>query len=195
MDLLACFPIDLIIYAVSSHNPDRLHFLGLLKVLRLPRLLRLAQFVRILRVLRIPPEWKRWILYSRYAHLIRLFSLIISFVFIIHIITCTWNAFVVHPDWAINMYGSSSTNVDMYLLGFYYSLTTIMGQSVNLATNSEYAFSCCVIILGALLMAVVFGNVAILIANFYENQSSYKKKARYCNFAHLIIIANFLLFV
>ncbi|OQR81338.1 Voltage-gated Ion Channel (VIC) Superfamily [Thraustotheca clavata] len=177
LDLLACFPIDLIVYSTYSGTSNmNLHVLSLLKVLRLPRLLRLARFVRILRILRIPPEWKRWLLYSRYAHLIRLGSLLTAFLYLMHIFTCIWGGYITEPDWSSFMYGASSQNTTGYILGFYFVLTTVMGQNSSLQTQSEYLYACMLIVVGCVLMATVFGNVANLISNFYENQNNYKKK-------------------
>ncbi|KDO34165.1 hypothetical protein SPRG_19017 [Saprolegnia parasitica CBS 223.65] len=177
LDLLACFPIDMIVYStISGATNTKLHLLGLLKVLRLPRLLRLARFVRILRILRIPTEWKRWLLYSRYAHLIRLGSLLVTFVYLIHIFNCIWGGYVTSPDWPGYMFGESSQNATAYVLGFYFVLTTVMGQNSLLQTQTEYVYACVLIVIGSVLMATVFGNVANLISNFYENQNNYKKK-------------------
>ncbi|OQS01458.1 Voltage-gated Ion Channel (VIC) Superfamily [Achlya hypogyna] len=179
LDFLACFPIDVIVYSSfsgASASNNRLHILGLLKILRLPRLLRLARFVRILRILRIPPEWKRWLLYSRYAHLIRLGSLLVSFVYLIHIFNCIWGGYVTDPYWEYAMFGASSENASTYILGFYFVLTTVMGQNSMLQSQAEYTYACMLIIIGSILMATVFGNVANLISNFYENQNNYKKK-------------------
>ncbi len=179
LDLLACFPIDLIVYALEVDSPlgstsgEKLNFLALLKVLRLPRLLRLARFVRILRILRIPPEWKRWLLYSRYAHLLRIVQLIVAYLFIIHILSCIWN--VVEVDWVNDIYGDTTIS-NVYILGFYYTLITCMGQNASLRTENEYIFSTMLVIVGALLLAIVFGNVADLIGNFYESPNNYRKK-------------------
>ncbi|EQC34645.1 hypothetical protein SDRG_07966 [Saprolegnia diclina VS20] len=177
LDLLACFPIDIIVYStIAGATNTKLHLLGLLKVLRLPRLLRLARFVRILRILRIPAEWKRWLLYSRYAHLIRLGSLLVTFVYLIHIFNCIWGGYVTSADWPGYMFGESSNNATAYVLGFYFVLTTVMGQNSLLQTQTEYVYACMLIVIGSVLMATVFGNVANLISNFYENQNNYKKK-------------------
>ncbi|RHY58506.1 hypothetical protein DYB30_006246 [Aphanomyces astaci] len=168
LDLLACLPIDMIVDFLLHNNQDisalstsssfssNLNVFALLKVLRLPRLFRLARFVRILRLLRIPPELKRWLLYSRYAHLIRVVQLIASFVYCTHILNCVWNA--LNTDWVHDVFPSNTVS-NIYVLGFYYTLTTLMGQSIPLRTETQYTFSCLVIVVGALLMAMVFGNV------------------------------------
>ncbi|ETW05615.1 hypothetical protein H310_03351 [Aphanomyces invadans] len=183
LDLLACLPIDLIVDLVlrnksegstsSSSFTNNLNIFALLKVVRLPRLFRLARFVRILRLLRIPPELKRWLLYSRYAHLIRVVQLIVSFLYCTHILNCVWNS--LNPEWVDDVFPESIVT-NTYVLGFYYTLTTLMGQSVPLRTEMEYTFSCLVVVVGALLMAMVFGNVSDLISNFNESPNNYRKK-------------------
>ncbi|KAF0692503.1 Aste57867_16425 [Aphanomyces stellatus] len=184
LDLLACLPIDMIVYLVEvnsvqsaggagQNGPTSLSIFSLLKILRLPRLLRLARLVRILRLLHIPPELKRWLLYSRYAHLIRVVQLIASFLYCAHVLNCVWNS--LGNDWVDDVFpGNTVSNI--YVLGFYYTLTTLMGQSIPLRTESEYVFSCAIVVTGALLMAMVFGNVSDLISNFNESSNNYRKK-------------------
>ncbi|KAG9410486.1 hypothetical protein AC1031_018526 [Aphanomyces cochlioides] len=176
LDLISSLPIDLIVYSLTDSytaTTSSFNVLSLLKTLRLPRLLRLAQFVRILRLIRIPPELKRWLLYSRYTHLIRVVQLIVSFVYITHILNCVWNA--LNPDWVDDVFRENQVP-NIYVLGFYYTLTTLMGQSIPLRTETQYIFSCLVIVVGALLMAMVFGNVSDLISNFNESPNNYRKK-------------------
>ncbi|GLE07243.1 hypothetical protein PINS_up017303 [Pythium insidiosum] len=64
----------------------------------------------------------------------------------------------------------------LYLVSFYSMMLVIMGQNIDVVEDGEYAFCIAGMLFGAVLMAVVFGNVAILIANYYENQSSHQKK-------------------
>ncbi|RHY96604.1 hypothetical protein DYB26_012721, partial [Aphanomyces astaci] len=153
-----------------------LTFLSLLKTVRLPRLLRLARLVRILKILQIPPEYKRWLLYSRYAHLIRLISTIGVFFFTIHLCACVWNGSIASDTWKDMFPSIQPGGVDDYVLSFFFCLSTFLGQSMNLHSQDEFVFSITLIFSGALLMAAVFGDVAVLLANFHEKQNEYKKK-------------------
>ncbi|RHY91514.1 hypothetical protein DYB37_002925 [Aphanomyces astaci] len=181
LDLAACFPIDIVMYVSvngGSGVGGSLTFLSLLKTVRLPRLLRLARLVRILKILQIPPEYKRWLLYSRYAHLIRLISTIGVFFFTIHLCACVWNGSIASDTWKDMFPSIQPGGVDDYVLSFFFCLSTFLGQSMNLHSQDEFVFSITLIFSGALLMAAVFGDVAVLLANFHEKQNEYKKKVR-----------------
>ncbi|KAF4316334.1 hypothetical protein BBO99_00008737 [Phytophthora kernoviae] len=77
-------------------------------------------------------------------------------------------------DYVLLLINNSKSNLN--ILGLLKSLLVIMGQNITVYDDSEYFFCVLVMVVGAVLMAVVFGNVAILIANYYESQSSYQKK-------------------
>ncbi|RHY32414.1 hypothetical protein DYB32_002576 [Aphanomyces invadans] len=178
IDMLSAIPIEAIVYFLSSDRSGTFKFIGVLKTSRLPRLVRVLSLARILQFLRIPYEWKHWLLYSRYAHLIRLCTTITAFAYIIHIMACLWYGAVASPQWLdwIETNYKLKTGSNAYVLSYFCMLTTTMGQSNNLYTNTEYAFSCCCMIQGCLLMAVVFGDVGDLISNYYEDQNNYHQK-------------------
>ncbi|EQC34642.1 hypothetical protein SDRG_07963 [Saprolegnia diclina VS20] len=180
-DALSIVPWDVLVYAITHHSsPSTLpsSFASCFKLFRLPRILRMYSLVRILRYLRVPDEYKRWVLYSRYAHLIRLLSLLALFMFLVHLLACLWYGLVVPELW-IETTSASSTDgslLSAYTLSAYYIVTTVTGQSNVLQTNAQYVFSAVVIILGSLWIAVVFGNVGNLIANYYANQDLFQQK-------------------
>ncbi|CAK4715399.1 hypothetical protein LEN26_004766 [Aphanomyces euteiches] len=180
-DLIACFPFDMVISAAiygsgGLSGGTSLTFLSLLKTVRLPRLLRLARLVRVLKILQIPPEWKRWLLYSRYAHLIRLISTIAIFFFTIHICACVWNGGIASQGWQDMFPNIQKGDVSDYVLSYFFCLETFLGQTQDLHNQTEFVFAICLIFVGALLMAAVFGDVAVLLSNFHEKQNDYKKK-------------------
>ena len=174
IDLLASIPFDQIAIALQDSSSN-LQAFGLLKGLRLPRLLRLVRLLRVLKVLRINPELKRWLQYSRHANLLRLVRLIIVFLSITHFMACIWQGTVVHEEW-YELHIRSDTTQHAYLIAFYTSLLLIMGENIEPLADSEVFFSSIALLLGAVMMAIVFGNVAVLIANFTANTSAHQKK-------------------
>ncbi|GMF35360.1 unnamed protein product [Phytophthora fragariaefolia] len=70
----------------------------------------------------------------------------------------------------------NSDALHLYIVAFYSTLLVVMGQNITVFEDTEYLFCILAMVVGAVLMAVVFGNVAILIANYYESQSSHQKK-------------------
>ncbi|KAF0711627.1 hypothetical protein As57867_005158, partial [Aphanomyces stellatus] len=178
LDLFSSIPFDLLTFWITSANSGRqqLHFLAVLKVARLPRLLKISRLSRILELLRVPTEWKRWFLYSRYAHLFRLGMLVLGFGVIVHMFACIWFGLVAEENWNMVIFNADFSVISPYMLSYYVSMQTVVGNNQLFQSDSEYTFTSCVIIFGAVVMAVVFGNVAILIENFYADQNSYKGK-------------------
>ncbi|KAF0683682.1 Aste57867_24244 [Aphanomyces stellatus] len=178
LDLLSTVPFDTIVFLAAPDHNSSFKFIGVLKASRLPRLARVLSLVRILQFLRLPHEWKHWLLYSRYSHLIRLATTISGFAYAIHVIACIWYGGIAGPKWIRYIANSyvDPTSANPYMTSYYAMLTTSMGQSNTLFTNAEYAGACCCLIVGLVLMAVIFGDVGDLIANYYEDQNNYRQK-------------------
>lgn len=161
---------------VSDMNAKggNLSVLGLLKALRIPRLLRLVRLLRVMKLLKLRPELQRWLQYSRHANLFRLVRLVMSFLVINHYLACTWYGLVASDE---NKAADANKGpYHLYFASLYMCLLVVQGQNITIYDDSEYLFCIVVMVFGAVLMAVVFGNVAILIANYYESQSSHQKK-------------------
>ncbi|KAL3672429.1 hypothetical protein V7S43_003111 [Phytophthora oleae] len=172
-DLLACMPFDYVLLLVNN-SKSNLSVLGLLKALRVPRLLRLVRLLRVAKVFKMRPELRRWLQYSRHANLLRLVRLVVSFLVINHYVACFWFGLVMSEQ--TRALDPSTDSAHLYIVAFYQSLLVVMGQNITVYEDTEYIFCVLAMVVGAVLMAVVFGNVAILIANYYESQSSHQKK-------------------
>ncbi|KAG3119949.1 hypothetical protein PI124_g1841 [Phytophthora idaei] len=172
-DLLACMPFDYVLLLVNN-SKSNLSVLGLLKALRVPRLLRVVRLLRVAKLFKMRPELRRWLQYSRHANLLRLVRLVMSFLIINHYAACFWYGLVMSDR--TRALDSSTDAQHLYIVAFYQSLLIVMGQNIAVYEDTEYIFCVLAMVVGAVLMAVVFGNVAILIANYYESQSSHQKK-------------------
>ncbi|KAF0692502.1 Aste57867_16424 [Aphanomyces stellatus] len=178
-DVLSAVPFDVIIFnTVGATAFSHSQGVELLRGLRLPRFLRVMQLGNMLRLLRVSPEWAQWLLYSRYSHLIRLGSLIGLFLTLTHVVACIWHGLVAKPDWIDELFGSSDADTvdDYYVISIYVSLMAMLGQSLGIHSTRYFFFASIMTVLGSLVMAIVFGNVADLLANFYENNNTYKRK-------------------
>ncbi|TMW63841.1 hypothetical protein Poli38472_002782 [Pythium oligandrum] len=177
-DVLACIPFDSLLLWINQYDApgsgNNLNVLGLLKAMRIPRLLRIIRVLRVLKILKINPEIRRWLQYSRHANLLRLVRLVASFLIINHYVACIWYGAIESDE--LKSQDENKSTVHLYISSFYTSLLMIMGQNITLYTDPEYVFSVAAMLFGSVLQAVVFGNVAMLIANYYENQSSHQKK-------------------
>ncbi|XP_030761068.1 potassium voltage-gated channel subfamily H member 8 [Sitophilus oryzae] len=175
VDFLAALPFDLL-YALygEESGPSHTH---LIKLTRLLRLLRLLQKIDR---------------YSQYSAMI-LTLLMLSFTLVAHWLACIW--YVIAQEeletdlgWIraladrlkINELGNVS-NTDAYVTALYFtcsSLTSVGFGNVSANTTNEKIFSICVMLIGALMHAVVFGNVTAIIQRMYSRRSLYHTKWR-----------------
>ncbi|KAM9716108.1 voltage-gated inwardly rectifying potassium channel KCNH6 [Menidia menidia] len=176
IDLLAAIPFDLLIFRSGSDEMATLT--SLLKTARLLRLVRVA---------------RKLDRYSEYGAAV-LFLLMCTFVLIAHWLACIWYAigFVERPytetGWLDNLaeqlgksYNDSDSSSgpsvkDKYVTALYFtlsSLTSVGFGNVSPNTNSEKIFSICVMVIGSLMYASIFGNVSAIIQRLYSGTTRY----------------------
>ncbi|XP_034563754.1 potassium voltage-gated channel subfamily H member 6 [Notolabrus celidotus] len=176
IDLFAAIPFDLLIFRSGSDEMATLT--SLLKTARLLRLVRVA---------------RKLDRYSEYGAAV-LFLLMCTFVLIAHWLACIWYAigFVERPytetGWLDNLadqlgktYNDSDSGTgpsvkDKYVTALYFtlsSLTSVGFGNVSPNTNSEKIFSICVMVIGSLMYASIFGNVSAIIQRLYSGTTRY----------------------
>ncbi|XP_070120357.1 voltage-gated inwardly rectifying potassium channel KCNH2 isoform X6 [Equus caballus] len=174
IDMVAAIPFDLLIFGSGSEE-----LIGLLKTARLLRLVRVA---------------RKLDRYSEYGAAV-LFLLMCTFALIAHWLACIWYAIgnmeQPHMDsrigWLHNLgdqigkpYNSSGLGgpsiKDKYVTALYFtfsSLTSVGFGNVSPNTNSEKIFSICVMLIGSLMYASIFGNVSAIIQRLYSGTARY----------------------
>uniref|UniRef100_A0A3Q2WGR6 Ion transport domain-containing protein n=1 Tax=Haplochromis burtoni TaxID=8153 RepID=A0A3Q2WGR6_HAPBU len=176
IDLFAAIPFDLLIFRSSSDECLNFKSCSLL--------------TRLLRLVRVARKLDR---YSEYGAAV-LFLLMCTFVLIAHWLACMWYAigFVERPytetGWLDNLAeqlgkaynetdSSSGPSVkDKYVTALYFtlsSLTSVGFGNVSPNTNSEKMFSICVMVIGSLMYASIFGNVSAIIQRLYTGTTRY----------------------
>ncbi|XP_041830049.1 potassium voltage-gated channel subfamily H member 6 [Melanotaenia boesemani] len=176
IDLFAAIPFDLLVFRSGSDEMATLT--SLLKTARLLRLVRVA---------------RKLDRYSEYGAAV-LFLLMCTFVLIAHWLACIWYAigFVERPytetGWLDNLaeqlgktYNDSDSTSgpsvkDKYVTALYFtlsSLTSVGFGNVSPNTNSEKIFSICVMVIGSLMYASIFGNVSAIIQRLYSGTTRY----------------------
>uniref|UniRef100_A0A663DND5 Voltage-gated inwardly rectifying potassium channel KCNH2 n=1 Tax=Aquila chrysaetos chrysaetos TaxID=223781 RepID=A0A663DND5_AQUCH len=174
IDMVAAIPFDLLIFGSGSEETTTL--IGLLKTARLLRLVRVA---------------RKLDRYSEYGAAV-LFLLMCTFALIAHWLACIWYAIgnvegqrigwlhslgdqIGKPLNASNpLYGP--TIKDKYVTALYFtfsSLTSVGFGNVSPNTNSEKIFSICVMLIGSLMYASIFGNVSAIIQRLYSGTARY----------------------
>nr|XP_061812179.1 potassium voltage-gated channel subfamily H member 7-like [Nerophis lumbriciformis] len=178
IDMVAAIPFDLLIFGSGSDETTTL--IGLLKTARLLRLVRVA---------------RKLDRYSEYGAAV-LMLLMCIFALIAHWLACIWYAignvekpYLEHKiGWLDNLgvsigkrYNYSDANSgpsikDKYVTALYFtfsSLTSVGFGNVSPNTNSEKIFSICVMLIGSLMYASIFGNVSAIIQRLYSGTARY----------------------
>ncbi|XP_017336362.3 potassium voltage-gated channel subfamily H member 8 [Ictalurus punctatus] len=186
IDLVAALPFDLL-YAFNVSVVSVVH---LLKTVRLLRLLRLLQ------------KMDR---YSQHSTVV-LTLLMSMFALLAHWMACIWYIIGkkemdsnVHTTWDIGwlhelgkrlelpyttVNGSANSGPSLrsiYIASLYFtfsSLTSVGFGNVSANTDAEKIFSICTMLIGALMHALVFGNVTAIIQRMYSRWSSYHTRTK-----------------
>ncbi|CAN8029332.1 unnamed protein product [Ixodes persulcatus] len=180
VDLLAALPFDLL-NAAGLYSRDNQMYLHLLKLTRLLRLARLLQ------------KMDR---YSQYSVVV-LTLLMLMFTLVSHWLACIWFVIAVQemesfPQNNISWLSQLSMKLEYdvlrpldmaatYITALYFttsSLTSVGFGNVAANTNAEKVFSILTMLIGALMHAVVFGNVTAIIQRMYARRSQYQTKLR-----------------
>ncbi|XP_041804802.1 potassium voltage-gated channel subfamily H member 2-like [Chelmon rostratus] len=176
IDMVAAIPFDLLIYRSGEETTT---LIGLLKTARLLRLVRVA---------------RKLDRYSEYGAAV-LFLLMCTFALIAHWLACIWYAIgnverstsagigwlgtlgdQLGKPYNDSITGSGPSIRDKYVTALYFtfsSLTSVGFGNVSPNTNSEKIFSICVMLIGALMYASIFGNVSAIIQRLYSGTARY----------------------
>uniref|UniRef100_UPI0037E8EACE voltage-gated inwardly rectifying potassium channel KCNH6-like n=1 Tax=Semicossyphus pulcher TaxID=241346 RepID=UPI0037E8EACE len=185
IDMVAAIPFDLLIYRSGEEvvrgggEGETTTLIGLLKTARLLRLVRVA---------------RKLDRYSEYGAAV-LFLLMCTFALIAHWLACIWFAIgnverttsagigwlatlgdQLGKPYNESIMGSGPSIRDKYVTALYFtfsSLTSVGFGNVSPNTNSEKIFSICVMLIGALMYASIFGNVSAIIQRLYSGTARY----------------------
>ncbi|EDO30140.1 predicted protein [Nematostella vectensis] len=178
IDLMAAIPFELLIMVGNTDETTTL--IGLLKTARLLRLVRVARKLDH---------------YSEYGMAV-LCLLMCSFALLAHWLACIWYAIgnlerqrtnsthgwldvlaeQIHRPFDEKEVDSGPDIESKYITALYFtlsSLTSVGFGNVSPNTNAEKIFSICVMLIGSLFYAAIFGNVAAIIARLYSNTARY----------------------
>ncbi|KAF1325648.1 Voltage-gated ion channel, partial [Globisporangium splendens] len=64
----------------------------------------------------------------------------------------------------------------IYASNFYDALHLLQGQGVATATLGQNVFASCAVLVGSIVLAIIFGHVAVLVSNFNANSTNYQRK-------------------
>ena len=247
IDFVAALPLDKILDgsgASDGSSTSHLAQVNMIKVLRLPRLFRIFKVIRVVKTLKIDIEVQRYFLFSRHAHVIRLFVLVVVLIYVSHCFACAWFVLATSGDkdnwftseiktelssrgygdvlccadegtilgsyseaWEYERGGEgasgekvvgqcldpknighfSSSGIcqkqpieSIYMTCVYSVIEMMIGQEhIQPISQLEKTISSLMTLFGALVTAVLFGQVAVHISNYYANSSNYQKKMEF----------------
>ncbi|KAJ9592458.1 hypothetical protein L9F63_015874, partial [Diploptera punctata] len=177
IDLVAAIPFDLLLF--GSDTDETTTLIGLLKTARLLRLVRVARKIDR---------------YSEYGAAV-LLLLMATFALIAHWLACIWYAIGnaerpmlkskvgwldilandTHQFYLANNTGGPSIK-SRYITALYFtfsSLTSVGFGNVAPNTDAEKIFTICVMLVGSLMYASIFGNVSAIIQRLYSGTARY----------------------
>jgi CRP-like cAMP-binding protein len=193
IDALSSIPFELVYFFIQVGQVRQRGAVdddgnGLVNTLKIVRLLKT---IRILRLARVAKKLSGRGL-GEFVNSWRLGRLILVFMLFSHFLGCmfffvstfdhaepqmTWAwSDGIHPLQHDGGTTSSSAVGHMYIVSFYNALLMLLGESVNPRTDSEVFFVIVAMLFGAALHAALFGQVALLIANYNRAGSRYQEK-------------------
>ncbi|RLN94734.1 hypothetical protein BBJ28_00013910, partial [Nothophytophthora sp. Chile5] len=171
LDLLSAIPLNGLQYLVTTRttrviSQQETAFM----TLRLLRVTFIERGVLLSRVVRIGKHLTAWFRYSRYSHLMGIAQLLWLVLLTAHYMACLWHVV------AEQHVSEAKSVAERYVADYYYAVSLIHGQGNPIGSRDEDLFSSIAIIVGSVILAIVFGNVAMLVSNFNANTTNYHRK-------------------
>eukprot|EP01084_Bolivina_argentea_P161689 281455_1 len=182
IDVLASFPIDLILTAASGGKQSGSGTLN--------RLLRLVRSVKLMRILRMSRIWKRLLVRMKLnpsiVRLVKLFGfLLIEW----HWIGCTYWAIAVSQgfnenlemsieSWTPNAFVDTYSFGSQYIRAYFWAVmvTTGVGKDIIPITDAQFIFTTCAIIVGVLMYALIVGSVGTALSSIDTPDSQRRRR-------------------
>lgn len=144
--------------------------LGVLKLIRLLRLGRIITYMKVNASLKIG---------------FRIFQLLMGLIVLVHWLSCIWYILVSNEEenwiptkdldaYETNFY--SLTTLNKYSIVFYYSILLIVGNDCAPVTFGQTVYASLVMIIGAIVTAFIFGNMAALMATINKKDSYFQEQ-------------------
>lgn len=155
--------------SLTENIPVVTHSETALMVMRVLRVTFIERTILFSRVVRISKHMIAWLRFSRYSHLLGIAQLMWLVLLIAHYMACIWH--VISEE-----RGSYAKPVlEKYISDYYYAVSLIQGQGI-VGTRNENMYCTVAILVGSVVLAIVFGNVAMLVSNFNASSTNYHRK-------------------
>lgn len=174
-DLAASLPLDFIIVILKAYvTLDRkaLRWLGLLKIYRLLRIGRIFKMLKNV----------------KYANALRIVRLFLGLITVTHLLGCLWqvvNLLETGESWMegtadpFDDFSPQLSGMDVgerYVHNMYTMMLALIGEDIGPVTDAERAILIFFLLMGSVMTAVIFGNVAALIASLGARDAACRAK-------------------
>jgi len=174
IDLMACFPLELIVTLFSDGKNDAGNVSAtiLLRLLKFPRLLRMGRIFKYLERMKYAGCW-------------RIFRLVIGLILIAHWTGCFFylllnNEYFVQGVRSWELYEEDQNNrvgtLEQYVNALYTALSMLIGEGIDPNTSIQKVFQMVFNILGSMVMAYVIGNMSVILHNDNSLSTMFEEK-------------------
>uniref|UniRef100_K3WXP3 Ion transport domain-containing protein n=1 Tax=Globisporangium ultimum (strain ATCC 200006 / CBS 805.95 / DAOM BR144) TaxID=431595 RepID=K3WXP3_GLOUD len=176
IDVVPFVPVNIIVYFTTDGKGlfefSSYSYLLLDNAVRIPRF---VSFFRVLQTLRATvhalhadKNYWMWVLrYSRCSHILRIIRLLVIVILIEHYMACLWQ-YLEPPT------SGTSSQQELYVKNFYNVVLLIHGQSVSTDNMTQTVYCIVSVFVGLFILAIVLGNIAILVSNFNASSTNYR---------------------
>jgi CRP-like cAMP-binding protein len=178
LDLLSCFPDDLLSYAYKDSGGLDKRAVDTLALFRMLKLSRVSRLNRIINFLRTKSDVKM---------LLRIGQLIFFLLMYLHLLACAWWMIVSYDEkWIYvvkegNIFDAGTGT--QYWFAFYNSVFFLTGGDTYPQTTMQACFAGTLILSGSIVTAVMFGDVALLMSNLNMRQTKFQEMQNALNTA------------
>lgn len=173
VDILAAFPFDHVVYSFNSDS-SAWRYLAFLRVIRVYRLQKLLIYLRARDEVKL---------------IIKFFQLMLYLIMYVHVVGCLWFMLISQQEtWLppadvirgkTEIYNSNAW--DQYWFCFYHSVYLLCGIEILVSCSNEYAFAVSFYICGAIINAIVIGEMAVISSNLNRKATRFGEIADNAN--------------
>ena len=183
IDLCAALPLDAIITSmvVGDVEGDNTKAFKMVKSVRLLRQLRMLKLLRLMRIARmLRSKTKMSYAVSQTSYFIKIGKLVAIVLLLAHFMACIWYSLTdtEHPHGGFLAREFFDEPDTIYLRTLYHTIAMLISDQggVEPLTKTDFIFCSLCMILGAVAISVVFGQMALIISNMNAQKSVFQKK-------------------
>ena len=190
--LKSWFIVDIISVLPISYffNPQG-KYSGLTKISKLPKLYRLIKLTKLLRITKMSSKGNLNKVTKFFmeklkinANVERLFFFVLTFLLMNHLCACFWYFMAkiedFSPDsWVVRLGYIDSTNVELYIISFYWTLTTVttVGYGdITAGTTIERIYNLFIMSFGVLLYSFAIGSLSSIVSTLDQKSEEMNQK-------------------